>query len=309
MNGFEGGPIVSNQQLVLFAERERNGKRKPPDGIATSDVVVSAYIAGNAEVFCRVLALHVPPGAVVADVTYGKGVFWQRVPKDRYILHLTDIQTGVDCRVLPYPDSSHDCVVLDPPYMEGLFRQSRDHLAGSGNYSAFRQHYSNGEETNGGPKYHGAVLDLYFRAGREAHRVLRDGGVLIVKCQDEVSANQQHLTHVEIINEYERIGFYTKDLFVVVRPNRPAVSRLLRQEHARKNHSYFIVFVKLAPGRSRRATGRAQTHRAGEEARICPSGKPGALREPVADTSDTSTEAGPGSARKRTSSRTRTRTG
>ena len=71
-----------------------------------------------------------------------------------------------------------------------------------------------------------------------------DDGVLIVKCQDEVSANVQRLTHVEIIDEYERCGFYTKDLFIVVRTNRPVVRRLKQQVHARKNHSYFLVFVK-----------------------------------------------------------------
>ena len=96
----------------------------------------------------------------------------------------------------------------------------------------------------GAPKYHAAVTDMYFRAGTEAWRVLRDEGVLIVKCQDEVSANRQYLTHVEIIKEYEELGFYTKDLFVVVRSNKPSVSRLKRQVHARKNHSFFLVFIK-----------------------------------------------------------------
>jgi len=91
---------------------------------------------------------------------------------------------------------------------------------------------------------------LYFKAGREAHRVLRERGVFIVKCQDEVSANRQWLTHIELINEYESIGFYTKDLFVVVRTNRPVVSRLLKQVHARKNHSYFLVLVKVPLGKT-----------------------------------------------------------
>ena len=63
-------------------------------------------------------------------------------------------------------------------------------------------------------------------------------------CMDEVNANKQHLTHVELINEYERYGFYTKDLFVIVRTNRPGVSRMKKQVHARKNYSYFLVFVK-----------------------------------------------------------------
>ena len=73
------------------------------------------------------------------------------------------------------------------------------------------------------------MLDLYFTAGREAHRVLRKNGLLIIKCQDEVSANIQRLTHVEVINYYQSIGFYPKDLFVVVRRNAPGVSRLKRQ--------------------------------------------------------------------------------
>jgi len=85
---------------------------------------------------------------------------------------------------------------------------------------------------------------MYFQAGAEAFRVLRDKGVLITKCQDEVSAGRQRLTHVEIINEYESMGFYSKDLFVVTRPNKPGVSRIIDQKHARKNHSYFLTFIK-----------------------------------------------------------------
>ena len=219
-------------------------KRRVQGGIATTDLVLSAHMGGNAELFPRILELHVPEGAVVADVTYGTGVFWRNVPPGRFVLHATDISMGVDCRSLPYADTSIDCVVLDPPYMEGLFRKTVGNLAGSGTHASFREKYSNGEPTEAGPKWHQAVLDLYIRACNEAHRVLRREGVLIVKCQDEVSANRQNLTHVEIINHCEKKGFYTKDLFVVVRPNRPGVSRIKRQVHARKNHSYFLVFVK-----------------------------------------------------------------
>ena len=88
------------------------------------------------------------------------------------------------------------------------------------------------------------MTDLYAKGAREAHRVLCQEGIFIVKCQDEVSANRQWLTHVEIINDCEKLGFYVRDLFVVMRTNRPVVSRLLKQVHARKNHSYFIVLQK-----------------------------------------------------------------
>lgn len=103
---------------LLFAIGHANGKaRRVAGGVSTSDVLVTAHVSGNSDVFPEILALHVRPGATVADVTWGKGVFWQKVPRGRYNLKATDIQMGVDCRRLPYGDHSIDCVVLDPPYM------------------------------------------------------------------------------------------------------------------------------------------------------------------------------------------------
>lgn len=226
-----------------FTKRIQGGK-------TTSSLVMSANIDGNQNIFPQILALHVPKGSKVADVTWGKGVFWKSVPKDDYEILATDIATGVDCRNLPYKNDSLDCVVLDPPYMEGFYRKRSEHKAASGTHTAFAEAYSNGNEINGDTentgtkKWHAAVTDMYFKAGKEAYRVLKNKGVLIVKCQDEVSAGKQWLTHIEIIKEYENYGFYTKDLFVVVRNNKPSVSRLKKQVHARKNHSYFLVFVK-----------------------------------------------------------------
>lgn len=236
------------------------GQRRVQGGIATSDVVMSAHLNGNADVFPQVLELHVPEGARVADVTYGSGVFWSKVDVSRYELLPTDIAMGVDCRALPYENEYLDALVLDPPYMEGLLRDTKEHKAGNESYSAFRKYYSNGDESSKtwerpdgkpAPKWHAAVRELYYYAALEAWRTLRPGGVFIVKCQDEVSANKQWLTHVEIINDCETMGFYTKDLFVVMRLNKASVSRIKKQVHARKNHSYFLVFIKPEPKKTR----------------------------------------------------------
>lgn len=244
--------MAQQLRLSIIPEDANTKRRRVQNGVSTSDVVVTAHVGGNAEVFPQILKLHVPTGATVADITYGTGVFWKNVDISQYRLLATDIKSGVDCRDLPYEDSSIDCVVFDPPYMEGLLRENGHHLAGAGTYGAFRRTYSNGQGAGARRKWHGAVLDLYFDTSREAHRVLKDGGVFIVKCQDEVSANRQNLTHVEIIIECAKLGFYAKDLFVVVRQNRPAISTLNKQVHARKNHSYFLVFTKLPKGKDAR---------------------------------------------------------
>ena len=128
-----------NFQGQLFPIDSSSVRRRTQSGVATSDVVISAHIGGNEELFPEILALHVPKGSKVADITWGKGVFWKRVPEGQYELLKSDISTGVDCRDLPYKNASLDCVVFDPPYMEGFFRRAEGHLAGSGTHSPFRE--------------------------------------------------------------------------------------------------------------------------------------------------------------------------
>lgn len=224
---------------ALVDDRPKRRKRKSPAGVATNDLIFSAYQGSNAALFPRVLGLYAAPGSKVADVTYGNGVFWKDIPKNTYKLSASDLKDGADCRRLPYVDGSLDAVVFDPPYM---------HTPGGTahvNHQNYEGYYANNAAGSGiTKKYHEAVLELYFQTAVEAFRVLRPGGIFIVKCQDEVCANQQRLTHVEVINDYAARGFVVEDLFVLMRTNRPGVSRLLRQVHARKNHSYFLVFRK-----------------------------------------------------------------
>jgi len=224
--------------------RVRKSSRKSPAGFATNELVFSSHVGTNDEIFPHILWLYVSPGSKVADVTYGKGVFWRKVPKGNYQLLPTDIKTGRDCRDLPYEDATIDCVVFDPPYM---------HTPGGTahvNHQNYEAYYANNAGNGLTQKYHEGVLELYFQAAREAHRVLKKDGIYIVKCADEVCANQQRLTHVEITNEYTAKGFVVEDLFVLVRYNKPGVSRVIRQVHAKKNHSYFLVFRK-SNGRAR----------------------------------------------------------
>src|SRR6266850_2084639 len=214
-------------------------KRRSPNGISTNELIFSSYGGNNDEVFPNILKLYVTPGSTIADVTYGKGGFWKRVPRTMYRLLVSDLATGTDCRKLPYGDEFLDCLVLDPPYMHTPGGTAH---VGHQNYEGY---YKNNAVQNGSSKkYHEAVLDLYYHAGREAYRTLRTEGVFIVKCADEVCANQQRLTHIELTNEYASFGFIIEDLFVLTRLNKPGVSRLLKQIHARKNHSYFLVFRK-----------------------------------------------------------------
>ena len=221
-----------------LCETKTTGKRKPPRGIATNDLVFSACQGNNSYVFSRILDLYIPPGAAIADITYGNGAFWKNIDIKKYHCAFSDIKSNVDCRALPYKSDSWDCVVFDPPYM---------HVSGGSahvNHQNYDQYYQNNKIPENTKKYHEAVLDLYFRTAGEVFRVLKRKGIFIVKCQDEVCSNRQRLTHVELINELTVHNYICEDLFVVMRTNKPGMSRVIKQRHARKNHSYFLVFRK-----------------------------------------------------------------
>ncbi|MCG8347527.1 MAG: site-specific DNA-methyltransferase [Chloroflexales bacterium] len=243
--------------------------KKPPKtsrintGESTNGLVFSAYVDSNDAVFPNILALYVLPGSLIADVTYGKGVFWKKVDISKYHLLASDLKTeglvdgcmgGVDSRRLPYKNHYLDAVVFDPPYMHTPGGTAHN---GHQNFETYYANNTGYDDTSGhsddGPKYHEAVLDLYYQSAREAWRVLRWDGIYIVKCQDEVCANKQRLTHVEITNKFQEYGFVVEDMFVVVRKNSPGVSRIKKQYHARKNHSYFMVYRKPRPKKSRRS--------------------------------------------------------
>src|SRR5690348_15974929 len=102
-------------RIPVLVRKKGKRLRKTPDGVATNKLVFSAYCGTNEHVFPHILTLYVPSGSTVADVTYGRGVFWKKVTPGTYNVLATDLKAdNVDCRKLPYMDSSIDCVVFDP---------------------------------------------------------------------------------------------------------------------------------------------------------------------------------------------------
>ena len=182
----------------------------------------------NADLFAIALAMYVRPGAKVADVTYGNGVFWNKVDATSYQLYATDIQSGVDFRHLPYEDASIDAVVFDPPYMTG----------GSNVKDSLNKCYKNDGQVG-----HENVMALYTGI-LEARRVLVRNGILFVKCQPTVVDHKQKMTHVHLMTVFPMIGFRIEDEFVLHQKTIPLM-RHKSQQHARKNHSYLLVAARI----------------------------------------------------------------
>ena len=192
-------------------------------------VILTAKRGNNSDLFPDILEMYVPSKSKVADVTYGKGTFWKEVDTELFDLHRSDLKTGTDLRNLPYETSSFDVIVIDPPYAHSSTVGIKPSIANSYNLNSICGRRN--------------ILSLYFNGMLEAWRVLKRNAILIVKCQDEVESGQQRWNHVVIMGYAESLGFKCIDLFVLVRNNEP-IMRHEHQKHARKNHSYFVVFKK-----------------------------------------------------------------
>lgn len=190
------------------------------------------------EIIRNILRLHVPEGKIDCDPTFSTGAFYRGTGVDPPGLRF-DISPQVDgvvqadARSLPLQDASLSCLILDPPF---LATKGRSLTEGDGNRINRRFGVYQDEKS-----LHQCYRDMI----REAYRVLKPDGILIFKCQDKVSSGKQYFSHVFVVNTAVEIGFYPKDLFVLLARNRLVADWQARnQKHARKYHCYFIVFQK-----------------------------------------------------------------
>lgn len=187
------------------------------------------------EIIKNIIKLYAPQGIELGP-TYSKGNFYKNTgidePWEKFDLYpQTDDTLEANANNLPHLDETISSIMFDPPFIAGHTKNKPSGLMGE-RFHGFR--------------YVEDMWKWYAECLAEFYRILDYGGVLIFKCQDTISASKQYLSHVRIINEAERVGFYTKDLFVLLAKSRMIGHNHHTQQHARKFHSYFLVFQKLS---------------------------------------------------------------
>lgn len=193
----------------------------------------------QSEIIKNILQLHAKKHKIDCDATYSKGVFYDKtgIDKPDYKFDIIPVADGVmraDSRNLPLENSSIDCMMFDPPFLAttGASLKSTD-----GNNKINKRFGVYPSETE--------LHQFYVDSLIEAHRVLRENGILIFKCQDKVSSGKQYMSHVFVMNEAVKAGFYPKDLFILLAKNRIVADwQVKNQKNARKFHCYFWVFQK-----------------------------------------------------------------
>lgn len=169
-------------------------------------------------------------GHIELDPTYGSGCFYKNtnLELDFYGDLKATGKHHLDATKLPFGKLTHSSIMFDPPFLPGASPKKTGII--NNRFGWFRTIKD--------------VWEMYGKSLAEFYRIMKPGAVLYFKCQDTCNCNKQWWSHVWIINKAEEIGLHLEDLFVLVAKNRLTDRRWKTQRHARKFHSYFLVFRK-----------------------------------------------------------------
>lgn len=170
-------------------------------------------------------------GNIQCDVTFSKGAFWKGLEEPTIKFDICPPPKRIDvlqadCRNLPMGDNTLESMMYDPPF---IVAHGKDSVIGN-RFSSYKSMKE--------------LWQFYDDSLKEFSRVIKKKGYLIVKCQDIVSGGRNHLSHVFICNKAEEYGFENVDLFILTAKHRMTTHNTTVQKHARKYHSYFLVFQK-----------------------------------------------------------------
>lgn len=199
-------------------------------------VVISSVSYRQEEIISNILKLYAPNG-IDADLTFSKGYFYKSgevpQPKFKFDIAPQSVDTvKADSRAIPLGSKSCGCIMYDPPF---LATKGQSLGTDKGNNIARRFGVFPTEKE---------LFSYYRESIREIERLLKEDGIAIIKCQDKVSSRKQYISHNYIINVATEHGLYCEDIFILLAHTRLLSSKHTNQQHARKYHSYFLVFRK-----------------------------------------------------------------
>ena len=180
-----------------------------------------------------IIKLHLGGLSIECDPCFGNGNFYK--PDDinapYYCSDISPSETTKwvserDCCNLTFSNNAIHSIMFDPPFLQTTGKGSiiKDRF---GSYPSMKE-----------------LWEFYAKALWEFGRVLRPNGVLIVKMQNTVMSGKQWWSVNYIKNLASEYGFDLIDEFILLAKHRMPQHNLKQQRHARKYHSFFLVFRK-----------------------------------------------------------------
>ena len=172
----------------------------------------------------------------ILDATLNSGRFWRG--SNRPVVGL-DIQgkyrphVAGDNMLMPFQKESFDVVVYDPPHIPN---QGRD------NEKDFSVRFGLVLKSSKDNDYSFSHTYPPFLA--EAHRVMREEGILFCKITDYIHNHRYQWAHVDLIEAARETGFCPCDCIIKIRKGPIIDPKWKVAHHSRRQHCYWLIFRK-----------------------------------------------------------------
>ncbi len=182
------------------------------------------------EILRNILNLYIKENTFECDLTYSTGIFYQRLEQPQYKFDKFPLSEDVMPLERAYllDNNTLKSVVIDLPFI--VRPSSYKALMVDKRFTAFQS------------------VDELIQTNREmlrlAYDLLKKGGYAVIKTQDTNCTGRQIWTSFLVQQFATELGFKLEDIFILLANHAIVGKTLIQQRHARKYHSYFLVFRK-----------------------------------------------------------------
>lgn len=207
---------------------DRSSRYAPP---------ASIWYGDDAELIERLLTFYPrrKPRRIL-DATVNGGRFWKG--SNRPVIGL-DIEARhrpsivADNTLMPFPDSSFDVIVYDPPHIPNQGKdKSKD----------FNTRF--GLVLRSSKENHYTFSHTFPPFVKETCRVLKQEGILLCKITDYVHHHRYQWAHIEFINAAREAGLMPCDCIVKIRKGPIIDPKWKVAHHSRRQHCFWLIFRK-----------------------------------------------------------------
>lgn len=207
---------------------------------AQENKIIKSIGNNQQEIINDILFLYNDNNPIYLDCTYSKGIFYKNGKVKQPIIKMDlepqcDDVTKADFTAMPIESNTISSVMFDPLFLitGKTYKQNKE---GSSIIAKRFTGYENFEELK--KSYKGALVEIY--------RILKEKGIVIVKCQNTISGGKQHFSHYFILKTALELGFYPLDEFILESKSKITSlgGRWKKQRHSWKYHSFFLVLQK-----------------------------------------------------------------
>lgn len=201
------------------------------------DPLGSVWSGDDAELIERMLTFYPRkrPRRIL-DATVNGGRFWRGsrrpvIGMDIAASHRPNV-VGDNMR-MPFRSESLDVVVYDPPHIPN---QGKDKTKDFNVRFGLRFRSSKEHEYT--------FTHTFPPFVEEAHRILREEGILLCKITDYIHHHRYNWAHVDFIQAARAVGFRPCDCIIKVRKGPIIDPKWKTAHHTRRQHCYWLVFRK-----------------------------------------------------------------